>query len=510
MSLRLLVVSLFAATEALVLPGTSSRLVTKPQPKLQGRAQMSESSTLPANYDAQLASTLQIQALGLSYDTKRGTYGGRINEPNYKQALDSFGKKQLVLSVDRPAAAATVAFRGTDPSNAKDVIRDVQYLTTSAKCFDDVQVSFGDGGTDEFGALDGTGAFEALRSTVSAPFDAQVHRGFARRAMKYSRWVQAELRKEDAFPPEDATAPWNHGGIASLKDLYVTGHSLGGAASLAFAYWVKVAFKELNPDLVVHVYVFSAPNVGNAAWAQHYDELLGDTTFQHNFGPDVVPLFPPWLWKVGHVLNLDLKNHGPGVLGALKLGGEGTTQPAGTRLEGTDSMSVTFPLSYHLETSRVFVPYFEQAKPGSAEIAWKEQSGIKMDLDMAGAGIIETTFSATTWGEQLKPLALLAGDETKRTPHFIMDDITATWSYPTRAPATKVKNGALTALNLALSLSVLVGAVGPILSKTPEILNDLLSGMALLLSVVAPPFALIFLAPVVAVVINLVIQRAQA
>ena len=106
---------------------------------------MSESSTLPANYDAQLASTLQIQvpltltpsltnpdsnplanpdpdpdsnpgpnqALGLSYDTKRGTYGGRINEPNYKQALDRFGKKQLVLSVDRPAAAATVAFRGT-------------------------------------------------------------------------------------------------------------------------------------------------------------------------------------------------------------------------------------------------------------------------------------------------------------------------------------------------------------------------------------------------------------
>ena len=108
---------------------------------------MSESSTLPANYDAQLACTLQIQApltltptltnpdsnpdsltltltltltlaspnqaLGLSYATKRGTYGGRINEPNYKQALDRFGKKQLVLSVDRPAGAATVAFRGT-------------------------------------------------------------------------------------------------------------------------------------------------------------------------------------------------------------------------------------------------------------------------------------------------------------------------------------------------------------------------------------------------------------
>jgi hypothetical protein len=49
----------------------------------------------------------------LSYADKRGTYGGRINEPNYKQALDANGKKQLVLSVDPEAAAATVVFRGT-------------------------------------------------------------------------------------------------------------------------------------------------------------------------------------------------------------------------------------------------------------------------------------------------------------------------------------------------------------------------------------------------------------
>ena len=68
------------------------------------------------------------------------------------------------------------------------------------------------------------------------------------------------------------------------------------------------------------------------------------------------------------MLNLDHKNHGPGVLGALKLGGQGTTQPA--RTEGADDMSVAFPLSYHLETGRVFVPYFEHVKPGSAETAW--------------------------------------------------------------------------------------------------------------------------------------------
>ena len=85
MNLRLIVVSLFAATEALVLPGASSRLVTKPQPKLQVQMvepdtipseekassektfdveeKTSSSSTLPASYDVELASKLQIEAL---------------------------------------------------------------------------------------------------------------------------------------------------------------------------------------------------------------------------------------------------------------------------------------------------------------------------------------------------------------------------------------------------------------------------------------------------------------
>ena len=111
-------------------------------------------------------------------------------------------------------------------------------MTTSTKCFEDVKPSFS--GSDEFGALDGTGPLDSLKSAVSAPFGAQMHRGFARRAMRYSRWVQAELRKEAGFEPASDTDPWDHGGIASLKTLYVTGHSLGGAASLAFAYWVKV------------------------------------------------------------------------------------------------------------------------------------------------------------------------------------------------------------------------------------------------------------------------------
>ena len=67
------------------------------------------------------------------------------------------------------------------------------------------------------------------------------------------------------------------------------------------------------------------------------------------------------------MLSLDHKNHGPGVLGALKLGGQPVSET--TQVEGgnrmytdketgkeVDSMSAKFPLDYHLGTSRVFVP----------------------------------------------------------------------------------------------------------------------------------------------------------
>ena len=59
MNLRLFVVSLFAATEALVLPGASSRLVTKPQPKLQ--VQMVEPDTITSEEKASSEKTFDVE-----------------------------------------------------------------------------------------------------------------------------------------------------------------------------------------------------------------------------------------------------------------------------------------------------------------------------------------------------------------------------------------------------------------------------------------------------------------
>ena len=209
-----------------------------------------------------------------------------------------------------------------------------------------------------YGTTDGTGFFEALQSSAQNPLGPQVHRGFAKRTLAYTRWVQDKLCQEGCFPPEKVTDRWDEGGIGNLTKLYVTGHSLGGAAALAFAYWVKLAFKKTNPDLIVHVYVFSAPNVGNAAWAKEYNEMLGDTTFQHNYGPDVVPQFPPWLWKVGHEVSLEHKTTD----GFLGLTGKptSTAQSAEPWPENmsVDDMSVNFPWfdQYHLGLDRIFVP----------------------------------------------------------------------------------------------------------------------------------------------------------
>jgi len=214
-----------------------------------------------------------------------------------------------------------------------------------------------------YGTTDGTGFFEALKSAAQAPLEPQVHRGFAKRTLAYTRWVQDKLRKR--FPPEKVTDRWEKGGIGKLTKLYVTGHSLGGAAALAFAYWVKLAYKDINPDLVVHVYVFSAPNVGNKAWAKEYDELLGDTTFQHNYGPDIVPQFPPWLWKVGHEVRLEHKTTD----GFLGLTGKptSTSQSAEPWPENisVDDMSVKFPWfkEYHLGLDRIFVPCAQRFEP---------------------------------------------------------------------------------------------------------------------------------------------------
>ena len=74
-----------------------------------------------------------------------------------------------------------------------------------------------------YGTTDGTGLPEALRSLLDNPTGPQVHRGFAKRTLQYSRWVQDKLRKNKdwGFEPDDPDQ-WNSGGIGKLKKRLLT------------------------------------------------------------------------------------------------------------------------------------------------------------------------------------------------------------------------------------------------------------------------------------------------
>ncbi|MCX6896315.1 MAG: lipase family protein [Verrucomicrobia bacterium] len=76
------------------------------------------------------------------------------------------------------------------------------------------------------------------------------------------------------------------------KPLFITGHSLGGALALLFAYLYG---RQTRPQSLAGVYTFGAPRVGNAAFCGMFNALLKPVTFNLVNACDPVPLLPPLL-----------------------------------------------------------------------------------------------------------------------------------------------------------------------------------------------------------------------
>ncbi|MGY0019062.1 lipase family protein [Streptomyces sp. cg35] len=86
-----------------------------------------------------------------------------------------------------------------------------------------------------------------------------------------------------------------------IGELYITGHSLGGAlAVFAACELFDNGLKQLTKDLreeLQHafrgLYTFGQPMVGDQAFADHFQEIFGAMTFRHVYQYDLVPRFPP-------------------------------------------------------------------------------------------------------------------------------------------------------------------------------------------------------------------------
>jgi triacylglycerol lipase len=75
---------------------------------------------------------------------------------------------------------------------------------------------------------------------------------------------------------------------AKCGRLWVTGHSLGGALAMLFAwYW---------DGPIAGVYTFGQPRVGNARFRDNYNFMRGRRTFRVVHGDDIVPRVP---WRLG-------------------------------------------------------------------------------------------------------------------------------------------------------------------------------------------------------------------
>jgi Lipase (class 3) len=86
-----------------------------------------------------------------------------------------------------------------------------------------------------------------------------------------------------------------HLAFSHPRPLYITGHSLGGALAMLFAY------RWSNPTIpIAGIYTFGQPRVGDAKFRRRYDVLLGARTFRVVNEEDIVPRVPGLLLGYRH------------------------------------------------------------------------------------------------------------------------------------------------------------------------------------------------------------------
>ncbi|KAK9825140.1 hypothetical protein WJX81_003571 [Elliptochloris bilobata] len=79
------------------------------------------------------------------------------------------------------------------------------------------------------------------------------------------------------------------------RAIYLTGHSLGGALAVVFAAALRQAHPQMG-ERIGGVVTFGAPRVGDAAFAQRFDDAFGGRAFRVTHGADIIPHVPPrWL-----------------------------------------------------------------------------------------------------------------------------------------------------------------------------------------------------------------------
>jgi hypothetical protein len=127
-------------------------------------------------------------------------------------------------------------------------------------------------------------------------------------------------------------------------NIFITGHSLGGALAVVAA---KRLAEDLGADRVGGVYTIGMPRPGNLAYADDYNQQLGDRTFRLVHGEDVVARVPPRFAGYRHIGQVLFCNHGGTFAGIPTPTVEG--QPGSEELHPLDIVKL-FPIGHPEET----------------------------------------------------------------------------------------------------------------------------------------------------------------
>ncbi|WP_437609887.1 lipase family protein [Sorangium sp. So ce834] len=98
----------------------------------------------------------------------------------------------------------------------------------------------------------------------------------------------ADARARDTSARGTTAAP------DTLKALYITGHSFGGALAVLAAAIIASdpALKDLR-DTLRGIYTFGQPMVGDPAFAEEHGKTIGNKLFRHVYRNDIVARMPP-------------------------------------------------------------------------------------------------------------------------------------------------------------------------------------------------------------------------
>ncbi len=147
-----------------------------------------------------------------------------------------------------------IAFRGTEPTNIKDLYTDIQVP----------QASF------------------AVHYADMQPWG-KVHVGFAKAGKNVIAQIEAVLAKLPSLP------------------IYLCGHSLGGALAVLAA----AVLQQRNRPIKA-VFTYGQPRVGDPSFAGKYSAVLGDRTFRYVNDKDLIAQVPPLKANLLRLLDLNL------------------------------------------------------------------------------------------------------------------------------------------------------------------------------------------------------------